>query len=1498
MSLSGGIADKLGGRYESRWTLRCALRVLGGEADWIEIEPLGPTGQGIEFILCQNDVTEQHQVKRGKTGVGHWTLSALNGEGVLAHFGRILEQGGRPRFVSAHDAHELHELSDRARASENLSDFRARLGKQWEAKFGQVRTWWGWDEQTAFEALRRTDVSSVGDDELDEWNLSVVERHVDGQPAQALASLAQVLIDNMQQRLDETRLRDLLRERYGLGPRYWADPTVGEQVRQVTADYRAPLAAVRLRQPIVRSEAARVVEVLEHGDALGVLVAGAAGAGKSEVVDQVLEAVQARGWPVLALRVDRLSETPRPDGIGEQLGLPGSPVAVLGAVAGDRPSLLVVDQLDAVSLASGRLRGLWEPTWAMLQQARAHPGMRALVACRQFDLDNDPRLRTLTESGRLLETVAVGPLTAEQIDDALVAIGFAPGRLSAGQRRLVELPLHLKLLEPLARAGGQLDFTTVTGLFEAYWNERRLTVEARHEHVRFNPTLKLLSDTMSARRALSVPVGVLEVHDLDRSADVLASEQLLVRDGRSFAFFHERFFDFVFARYHLAEGRRVLDLLLDDEQDLFRRAQVRQVLLQERDTEPNAYVADLRDLIESEKVRFHIKQVVLALMRDLSDPFAAELEVLLPVLAGDPSDPRHTLAWRAVATPAWFEVLDTSGTMAAWLVHDRELIVDDAVRVLSNAGSGNAVRAAELISTACDWSERWLQRIRYLVRFVDLHSNRAFFELALELACRAPAGSMDDELWMDGRGLPAREPEWAAELLAVLLERALRQAESSGSPHPLEHGSWLENNYSAQEFVRELGERGPLHLIEVAVPWLLEVAEGDVVNQGSASNREDARLADHIWGYRSPGAPHGFSEVLLRALESALASIAVDPDALAPVIDRLAASNLDVAQLLLYRALAGNPERFADRAAEIVLQDESRLRCGYTSDPYWVTRELLQAISPVVSDESFARVEGMLMSWTPAWERRAEARAYRGLGQRCLLSGLDPARLSAAARRRLGELARKLGSEQPQPPEGVSVGVVGSPIPRAAARYMSDENWLAAIGKPRPEWLQGRGSALIGGHDELASIFGELSKEQPERFGRIGLRIDGGAPHAYLTHLLLGLAEPSDDAEPASDEMVFALVRHVAALPEMPGARWIGRLLSTRADHDIPSDVLAILAELAAHPEPQDELWAVEAPSGDRWYGGDPWSQGMNTVRGSAAEAIGRLLSARPDREEHLVGAVRSLSVDPSAAVRTCAAEALGGLMRADRALALELAVELCDMDDRAVAARPVVDLLATYLVTDWPTVGPIVGRLLDSVHEAARRAGAVLGSLAALEHPEATQMLERSLTHSDEVVREAAAQVLSANLVGARYTAVCSEGLRRLFDDESTKVRQAAARSVGQLRGDQLGEFEALARALLRSRALQEGRSQVMHALEESTADVASLVMELAEEMVQRVEGLGDIRTAAAGDAKELSELLIRVLGNIEADQTLRTRALDVLDTLVAAGAWGVVDAMDSVER
>ncbi len=92
----------------------------------------------------------------------------------------------------------------------------------------------------------------------------------------------------------------------------------------------------------------------------------------------------------LPIRFDQL-----PEGIltttelGRRLLLPESPAMVLAGVARGAPSVLVIDQLDAVSLASGRRAELWSLFDRLYRESKRFPSMSMVVGCRDFDLEHD-----------------------------------------------------------------------------------------------------------------------------------------------------------------------------------------------------------------------------------------------------------------------------------------------------------------------------------------------------------------------------------------------------------------------------------------------------------------------------------------------------------------------------------------------------------------------------------------------------------------------------------------------------------------------------------------------------------------------------------------------------------------------------------------------------------------------------------------------------------------------------------------------------------------------------------------------------------------------------------------------------------------------------------------------------------------------------------------------------------------------------------------------------
>ena len=215
-----------------------------------------------------------------------------------------------------------------------------------------------------------------------------------------------------------------------------------------------------------------------------------------------------------------------------------------------------------------------------------------------------------------------------------------------------------------------------------------------------------LCDRMSADQMLSVPIDV--VGDYEDEANAMASEHVLVLDRGRYAFFHEGFFDYVFARRFAERGRKLLPLLRDGEQHLFRRAQVRQILRRTRDRDRQRYLEDLRSLLHGEDIRFHIKQVVFALLAGIADPTPEEWDVLAPLLDG--ASAAHVReVWGVLrSSAAWFRVADSLGLWERWLREGDEEHRNRAIAALYMAQNEEPMPRSAGRQANCD--ARWPDR--------------------------------------------------------------------------------------------------------------------------------------------------------------------------------------------------------------------------------------------------------------------------------------------------------------------------------------------------------------------------------------------------------------------------------------------------------------------------------------------------------------------------------------------------------------------------------------------------------------------------------------------------------------------------------------------------------------------------------------------------------------------------------------------------------------------
>ncbi len=1474
MPLRGGSSAKLGIRYEDRWTAKALLEVLREDAQEIRLEPPGPDGDGVEFYLRYDDRIEYHQVKRQRTGKGDWSIAALSQAGVLATFrDRLPDPSAHCRFVSAHTAASLEELSEHARSALSWREYQGSFlaSKPLRAAYANLRSiWTGLDDEVVLAYLRRIHVTIVGEDALRRWAMTEARGVVDGDELTLLPSLVEIAQNNVNRLLTPRDLWNQL-ARYGYRPSIWTRPEqTAVLVDALNKRYIESRRATLIHgEAIPRSETTQLAQAVSSNRL--VLLDGIAGMGKSDVLLQFVETLESAGTPYLVFRLDRTTPTRRKEDLGRELGLPTSPCTTLAAVAHGRVGFLIVDQLDAVSATSGRNPQFLECVADVVSSALALPNLRVVVVCRTFDVENDARLRQLVELEKAHATVTVGPLELAQLIEPLTRLGYPKGTLSDSQLELLRVPLHLALLAGVSAPGERsLTFSTSLDLHDAFWRSKHRELDARLGSSSWVQVVQTLVDYMSQQQVLRAPAALVDAWE--QYVDAMVSSHVLTRDGRQLAFFHESFFDYSFARSFVGRQGSISSLLSQD-QFLFRRGQVRQILAHERLSPGNEYRRDVAYLLQDPSVRFHVKDIVIA---GLSQVVPNDYEwALIEPLLQDENSPLFGRAWLTLTSLDWFRHADGLGFVEARL-RTEDALTTRMASILSMIGKSMPDRVAELLSPYADIPQ-WWPRIGMIAGQADLGGSRALFELFLRWIDgwgieQVPPGVNPSSIFtIAAHELEKSRPDWCCELLARLIQTRSSLALQSGCENPFDHEAHVfPSGLHLEMLVGSVASKAPAAFMAHVWPTMQKLLEQNAVA------REDMLSHDRIWGLRHFSEHVDFEKSLLYAAELAFRDAAQStPDAFAALLDEHRNTNKETLIYLLYEGMRAAPERFAEAALQFVLSDVRRLRVGYSDSPYWGTRRLLEAVTPWASDESVARLERMLLNFYP------ERHGRPGRAQHALLGGIAEARRSRAVDGRIAELHRKF--EGDGAPKGMTGGVVRSPISNESASKMNDEQWLKAIAKHAAGWRdreRGR-DFLKGGAEELSRVLENEAKQAPTRFARLGLNLPDTSHPAYFDALLRGVA---DAAEQPPLEVVRALVERCHRLPGRPCGRWIARPLRRYEEDGIPAELLTIIVWYAINdPDPPDDR-----PPSDRTEGGlGLLNHGINTVRGGIASDLAALIEARSEYAASVEPAIRRLVTDNVTAVRASAAEVVCALVHTAPATAQShFLLLITDTDDRLLTTHFVHQYLLSQGTDDFAMLRPVMERMLRSATPEVRKYGAIHMNLAALTREEARDAADPCLESDDDNLRLGAALVFASNLATPEHANRCNDALKQLFNDRAAEIRETAGTAFRRMESTQLGDHVDLAYSFLQSAAFEDNADDLVHALKETTAAVPELVLEACKRTLDAIEAKrGGPLMYQAGDALEL---LLRAYADGE-DRSFKERTLDLVDRALRLDIYGM---------
>lgn len=1532
----GGYADKLGNRYEGRWIVRQLLRVLNEDLRHVECETVGDSERGVDlWVERPNGIRQAQQCKSRNLSKDKWSIADLFRAGILTAMQQHLDRMPSNEFalVTAIPSTLIHDICESARNSKGdpeaffenqikaVSEKRRKAFDQFCKRLGLNHNHID-DRARAFGYLRRFYIEYVPDTNTSREDLlgqaeRLVQTDSNRPPSSVVAVLADFAQNNLRRQLDGPAIGRHL-ESQGYQPRRLAkdtriQPTVRELQGRFLESIKSDLIGGEL---IPRKEADTTLELLkEH---CGVIVHGNPGQGKSGVLYEVVKRFDADDTAYVPFRLDRQEPSNTTRQFGADFGLPESPVLCLDAIAGSRPVVLVLDQLDALRWTSHHSVNALEVCKALVNEVRSLRAsgkeISVILACRTYDMQNDPEiarwLRAENEKVDRIVEVPVGELTTEAVGSVVTSAGQNWSGLSKRQQDILKSPQHLAMWVRIVKERGAFEFQNRVQLIHKYWTGcMREMGRIGVAEIDADGVLTRLIDFMEENGSVSAPRSLVSEMTV---LDALCACGLLRADDRVVTFSHQSYLDYQIAsrvvREIYSSGRDICTWLgVPEQQSLFRREQLRQALCLLADESPNRFLDAVEAILDGKDIRFHLKHLCLEVVSQLDHPS----ERLLGCL----TDRASTKEWRehVIGTvflrhPSFVRHLISDGTIAEWLEVDEWR--NPALWLLRSVADAVRDEVTAVLRPYATRDEEWMQRVLACLSLQVEEDSDAMFDLRLELA---------------RRGIFQEYVNWGK----LQTHRSLQLLEAVVS-------EWSSDDISKEAFGRSRGRRSrfeswsaddmaaftqaarefPKETWEMFLPHIHRLAPQESEDPEALELWQDGGRA---MGDGMEGLVHGLVRLTIESGKCLARNNGRD---FWERTESLRSSSSPVVQYILIEAYASLSVEMSDQAIGWLLEDTARLNIGTgNNEPEWnPAARLIEALSPHCSVDVFRRLEETIVHYHSPNERRAAEWVlpawkegyfddYWGRAQHFLLPSLCRERCNDETIGLIGVLQRKYeGYAQERFVRGMRgrAGGVGSTLPSASLERISDRRWLQIVYNrsiPEDDW---RSRRWVDGHYEESSVrqfsqdLQRVAKRFPGRFGRLALQFSEDVHPDYGAAILDALMEtepkeaPEDEKAawaPATTDLVEAVLAKFRGASSRTYASRFCWLMASRAEERWSDQAIEQLIDYATgHSDPAINRLCVGNRSGN--FNADEASvvnlenNAINCVRGVAARAIGQQLWNHPDLLERFRPTIAQLCRDPHPAVRMAAVEACLPVLNMDRDFAIECFFAAVEGDLRIAAGRESQYFFNCGMQSHHSKFADLVGQMLDSPLPDVVVKGAFEVGARWLFHDYFNDEVDKCLQGSAPQ-RKGLAQVAADFVSQPQYLSKCARVIEQLKDDPDKDVRHALH---GVLRNRHILHFPEgvkFVQGFVDSQTFRDDPTSLIHILQGHSGRLLPFSDVLFAMCDQFVGPLRDAsRDSSFGISYDVSEslpLLMRLYEQADQEKATETvnRCLDAFDAM-----------------
>lgn len=899
------------------------------------------------------------------------------------------------------------------------------------------------------------------------------------------------------------------------------------------------------------------------------LIIGEAGSGKSALMAELTEHLEKEGTPVFAIKADMLRESSTTlSDLENDLGLAGNLLEEISVIADEVPTVVLIDQLDAVSevmdQSSNRMRLLISLVRKIrnLRSGVDPAPVHVVVSSRPFEAAHDARFKQLKADDEFQLELP----SWETVAEFLKKLEIEPDQVASNLQETLRRPFALKLYVEIVRRGDNVENLVGSQLL----NRWLASCELGDDHQRNNciELMTILAKDMIASESLWRPIDTYESKWRDALRRCEATG-LIIRQEPSLGFSHQSWLDDFQAR-SFSTGNDLAEYVWEKQDSLFVRATVLRSLQRLRWVDIEKYRIAIDALLSSERTRRHVRHLAADIISINPEPDTIEISWIERFIREDSILARRSLSnvvkyWRG------------------WRDHLREqlatLMRSEEYRWI--AGSLLAAEMGHDSDFATGLIEQeWDDAAYDYIAFRSFEEAKVFTEKIKEHLRKMFGRSQIDD-------------HGVSHLIRTL------NADGRFTESADVLGLWIEqleiDRYRTKTLydLHKFAEKAPDEVVRVLLPWFIGLAQS-AEPTGYGYRIQYCRVDVLPWDWDDPvNKDNPFS-----VLEAALKKLAEESSSTAwQALEPFLEIEIDQVQELIAGTLATAGGSLLQESFEFLMADDRRLFIGEPtvalreatigSIPGLVSQELIEAIAPHLPVEKLELLRGKIEAWQCYEDEelqegeaslRRDRQRWTDQFRLAMLERFPQDKIPARRRRQISEWREKnprhLGRSRHH-----MASFVGSPMSHEQMGKASDDavmGMLEKINDVSPEGDRlGYPTSRSGGVVEVSRAFGAFGKEHPDRAIDIALnRLEPGK-HEYTAGELVDQLAGGNGREDKPDEELAQKVHDlVLALTErgFHSDEWIQRAASALGK------IASILDGL-----PQDTLELLES-----WLESDP----------------------------------------------------------------------------------------------------------------------------------------------------------------------------------------------------------------------------------------------------------------------------------------------------------------------